>query len=206
MSRVALESLESRRLLAADLSVAITATNLTDTLALNVKKAPAFTASYSVSNVGTAIDKKTKGNIVVSLVLHPATGADVPLGTAKIAASKLAKAAATGALASIGLGSTIKFKKTGGHTTANGFGNETGTFEDNVGKKGTYSLILGTGALLTLYDSSGATIGFGMTTVVANTNNGTPKIGGKTLQFGVPQAGSTGYAQFGGINGNVYYK
>ena len=50
------------------------------------------------------------------------------------------------------------------------------------------------------------TIGFGPITIVANSNNGTPKIGGRTLTFGVSATGSTGYVQVGSINGNVYYK
>lgn len=262
MTRAAIESLESRQLLAADLSVAITSTNLTDSLTAGVKKVPSFTAAVQVSVADGTVDKKTKGNVTVTLALHPSSGSDVTLGTAKIAASKFAKGpvtstfkfkqpatlaagtnytlraalntgtviadantanntaagksvsvassstggTTTGVLSSLGLGNALTFKKTGGTTTGNGFGNETGTFKDNAGHTGTYSLILGTGALLTLKDAAGATIGFGQTTVVANTNSGTPKIGGKTLTFGVPQAGSTGYAQFGGIDGKVYYK
>lgn len=90
MIRSVFETLESRQLLAADLGVAITSTTLPDSLVVGAKSKPSQ-AVIAVSNADDAIDKSTKGNVVVTVGLKDGLGNVTPLGTRSLKASALSK-------------------------------------------------------------------------------------------------------------------
>lgn len=85
-----IESLESRTLMAADLSVSIASTTLPDTIVLGVKS-KATTASLLVANSGDAIAKTTPGTVSVDVGLRDGDGIVTTLGTANVKASTLSK-------------------------------------------------------------------------------------------------------------------
>lgn len=163
------------------------------TVPLKLKNAPSSSGSYSVvakivppvglGDTNSSNDQASKA-ITVS-------GGSVGGGTT------------TGALSSIGYGSKLTFKKTGG-INHNGTGYETGTFKDENGKKGSFYLTTAGGnlhnGLLALKDGNGTPVA--LTPIYTNTGN--PSVGNKTLTFGGSASGSKGYIQLAG--NNIYYK
>ena len=97
------------------------------------------------------------------------------------------------------LGSEIAFKTTqsGGNSIA---GFETGNWTDSNGRTGTYYITRGVASngLCTLQS------GVPVATLVFSFNDGSMKLGGKSLLFGVDQSAATGSVQYAG--GTVYFK
>lgn len=99
----------------------------------------------------------------------------------------------------VNLGSTITFKTTqsGGNSIA---GFETGNWTDSNGRTGTYYITKGAASngLCTLQSD------VPVATLVFTFNDGSMKLGGKKLEFGVDQGSAIGSVQFAG--GTVYFR
>lgn len=96
MARSQVETLESRRLFAADISISLASSTLAANLVAGDDLKPTPKASFSVSaNGGTFTKTEAKAKLTLTVALRPASGSDVVLGTAQVPASSIAKKAKT---------------------------------------------------------------------------------------------------------------
>lgn len=252
------EGLEARRMLAADIAVALTATTLPDSLVSSSKISPTRNATLTVSVASGTIEKSVKGNVRIDVILRPSGGnaTDINLGSATVPVSALAKKAQVKKItfsalkvapprgeytlravltvptavgdtntdnnvitrsvvsadapgttstpfAQSGINANV-FTFKGRKIGARGLFQESGTFKTNDNTTGTYAITFGTGVA----DQGGTISVGGVPKFIYKFHPANGKsigtLSGKTITFGVAEAGSKGYIDYAG--GRVYYK